>query len=79
MAVKNLLETLVSEIVDDPDVITVKEMRGRDGMEYSIRVAPPDVGKIIGKRGRVATAIRTVVDAVAQKERQTVSVKFETE
>lgn len=76
---KRLIETLVKEIVDDPDVISVKEMRKREQTEYFVRVAPPDVGKIIGKRGRIATAIRTIASGVAAKERTKVHVKFETE
>jgi len=76
---KRLIETLVKEIVEDPDVVTVRELRKRDVAEFNVRVAPPDVGKIIGKRGRIATAIRAVVGGVATKGRMKVHVKFETE
>jgi predicted RNA-binding protein YlqC (UPF0109 family) len=76
--VKKLIESLVQQIVDEPESVHIRESRRREGTEYIVVVAPNDVGKIIGKRGRIATAIRTVVSAVSQKERQDVHVKFET-
>ena len=57
---KKLIETLVQQIVDEPDSVHIREYRKREGIEYHVTVAPNDVGKIIGKRGRIATAIRTV-------------------
>jgi predicted RNA-binding protein YlqC (UPF0109 family) len=76
---KKLLQTLVDRIVDDPSAVRIREERRRDTADYFVRVAPDDVGKIIGKRGRVASAIRTIVGAAGSKDRVRAYVKFVTE
>jgi len=60
---RNVLEFLAKQIVDDPDSVVVETDEGRGRVELRLHVAPDDMGKIIGKRGRVAQAIRTVVRA----------------
>jgi len=63
-----VLEYLANAIVDEPDGVTVEVSERRNGVELSLHVAPDDMGKIIGRRGRVAQAIRTVVRAAGAKE-----------
>ena len=63
-----VLEYLANAIVDEPDGVTVEVAERRNGVELSLHVAPDDMGKIIGRRGRVAQAIRTVVRAAGAKE-----------
>lgn len=59
---------LVEELVDDPDSVSVTEEYDDRGPRYRVRVAPDDMGKVIGRAGRTAKAIRTVVRAAAQRQ-----------
>ena len=59
------LEHLVKGIVDNPDDVNVKEKNGRRGAALEVRVNPEDIGKVIGRNGRTAKALRTVVSALA--------------
>jgi predicted RNA-binding protein YlqC (UPF0109 family) len=59
------LEHLVKGIVDNPDDVSVKEKNGRRGATLEVRVNPEDIGKVIGRNGRTAKALRTVVSALA--------------
>lgn len=65
---KAVLEYLANAIVDEPDGVVVEVDERRNGIELSLHVAPDDMGKIIGRRGRVAQAIRTVVRAAGAKD-----------
>lgn len=64
---ESVLEHLVRGIVDNPDEVTVDLVTGRRGRTLEVRVAPDDLGKVIGRGGRTATALRTVIGAVAGK------------
>jgi uncharacterized protein len=66
--VRELVDFLVSELVDDPESVEVTESEDDRGMGYTVRVAPDDMGKVIGKGGRTAKAIRAVVRAAATRE-----------
>ncbi len=59
------LDHLVRGIVDSPDDVTVKERSHRRGITLRVRVNPADMGRVIGKAGRTATALRTVIGALA--------------
>jgi predicted RNA-binding protein YlqC (UPF0109 family) len=59
------LEHLVRGIVDHPDDVTVRDKQLRRGSVLEVRVHPEDLGKVIGRNGRTATAIRTVITALA--------------
>lgn len=74
-----LIENLVQSIVAEPEAVSVEEKKDRDGTTYFVRVAPNDVGKVIGKSGRVVSAIRYVVSAAASKARLKAFVKVVTE
>ena len=65
---RDVLEYVAKAIVDDPDAVVVGAADSSRGGELSLRVAPDDMGKVIGKRGRVAQAIRTVVRAAGAHE-----------
>ena len=67
-SIRELVEDIVSSIVDSPDKISITEDVSEKGTLYEITVAKDDVGKLIGKEGRVATALRTVVKAAAAKQ-----------
>lgn len=64
---KELLETLARELVDEPDQVSVAQWDEGDGFFLELSVAPEDRGFVIGKRGRTADALRTVLDAVARR------------
>jgi predicted RNA-binding protein YlqC (UPF0109 family) len=65
---RGVLEYLAQSIVDEQDGVEVEVDQRRNGIELRLHVAPDDMGKIIGRRGRVAQAIRTVVRAAGAKE-----------
>jgi predicted RNA-binding protein YlqC (UPF0109 family) len=69
-------EYLVRELVDDPDAVAVDTVDGRRGLTLEVSVAPGEMGRVIGRRGRMATAIRTVVRAAAAKDGTEVDVDF---
>jgi predicted RNA-binding protein YlqC (UPF0109 family) len=64
----SVLEHLARSIVDDPDSVVIDVSEGRSGIRISLHVAASDMGRVIGKRGRVAQAIRTLVRAAAARE-----------
>jgi uncharacterized protein len=65
---KSVLLFLARRLVDDPDSIRVDTSETRHGIKLSLRVAPDDMGKVIGRRGRVAQSIRSVVRAAGAKD-----------
>lgn len=64
---KELVEYLAKALVDLPDQVTVSEVQGEQTTVIELRVAKEDLGKIIGKQGRTARAIRTILNATATK------------
>ena len=64
---ENAVEHLVKGIVDNPDDVTVDMVSGRRGRTLEVRVNPEDLGKVIGRSGRTAKALRTVVAAIGGK------------
>jgi predicted RNA-binding protein YlqC (UPF0109 family) len=76
---KALVETIVKALVDAPDQIRVTETVGESIVILEILVGPDDVGKVIGKDGRIANAIRTVVKAAAAKQDKKVTVEILTD
>ena len=73
---KSMIEYLVKELVDEPEHVVVSEVPGDDATTYEVRVAPADLGKVIGKQGRIANALRTVAKAVAMKDKKKVYVEI---
>ena len=65
MMIDEALEHLVKGIVDNPEEVLISEKEGRRGTTLEIRVHPEDIGKVIGRNGRTAKALRTVVSALA--------------
>ncbi|HEY4689781.1 MAG TPA: KH domain-containing protein [Anaerolineae bacterium] len=65
---KELLEYIAQSLVDDPSQVSVKEGRGGSLVTFELRVAPDDTGRMIGKNGRVANAIRSLLRVAAAKE-----------
>ena len=67
MKLKKLVECIVKYLVDKPESILVSEVEGSQTLVVELRVAPEDLGKVIGKEGRTARSIRTLVHAAAAK------------
>ena len=73
---KELIEIIAKSLVDNPDMVQVNEIAGEQSVILELKVSPEDMGKVIGKQGRIAKAIRTVVKAAAVKENKRVSVEI---
>lgn len=73
---KEILETIICNLVDDKNSVEIKEVDGEKSIIFEVKVAPGEMGKIIGKQGRLAKSIRTVMKAVATKEEKRISVEF---
>ena len=71
---KDLLLYIARNLVDNPDAVTVTEVEREGDLILELRVAPEDMGKVIGRQGRIAREIRTVIRAGAQRSNQRVSV-----
>lgn len=71
---KELVEVIAKALVDDPESVVVNEREEKKTTVLEVRVAESDVGKVIGKQGRIAKAIRSVVKAAAAKEDKKVIV-----
>ncbi|MCB5247184.1 MAG: KH domain-containing protein [Candidatus Cloacimonetes bacterium] len=65
---KELIEFMVKALVDDPSEVNITEIQGDKITLYELRVSKSDIGKVIGKRGRTAGAIRTIINAVSTKQ-----------
>ena len=73
---KELLLYMAKNLVDDPDAVTVTETSDEEGKVWELRVAPGDMGKVIGRQGRIAKEIRTIVKTVAQRTGEKVAVEI---
>ncbi len=73
---KELLLYMAKNLVDDPDSVTVSESQGDEGTVLELHVAPSDMGKVIGRQGRIAKEIRTIVKTVAQRTGDRVTVEI---
>ena len=65
---KDLILYIVKALVDNPDKVDVKEIAGEKSIIYELRVGEGDLGKVIGKEGRTAKSIRTIITAAAMKQ-----------
>ena len=73
---KELLLYMAKNLVDDPEAVTVTEVEDEDGKVLELRVAEGDMGKVIGRQGRIAKEIRTIMKTVAQRTGEKVTVEI---
>ncbi|MBE5928427.1 MAG: KH domain-containing protein [Lachnospiraceae bacterium] len=73
---KELVEIIAKSLVDNPDEVVVKQTETPKGIVIELTVADDDMGKVIGKQGRIAKALRTVVKAAASKNDEKVIVEI---
>ena len=71
-----LVRYIAASLVEKPDAVDVREVENEDGIVIELRVDPEDMGKVIGKQGRIAKAIRTVVKAASAKSEKPVFVEI---
>ena len=73
---KDLLLYMAKNLVDNPDAVSVNEITDEDGLVLELRIAPEDMGKVIGRQGRIAKEIRTIIKTVAQRDGEKVTVEI---
>ncbi|MGI5982488.1 MAG: KH domain-containing protein [Sakamotonia sp.] len=74
---KELVEVIAKALVDNPDEVVVTESENDDELIIELKVAPSDMGKVIGKQGRIAKAIRSVVKAASSRLEKKVMVEIQ--
>lgn len=73
---KEIIETIILNLVDKKEDVEINEVQGEKSIIFEVKVAQEDMGKVIGKQGRLAKSIRTVIRAIANKEQKRVTVEF---
>jgi uncharacterized protein len=73
---RDLLEYLAKSLVDNPDEVIVSQIEGERSVILELRVSPEDMGKVIGKQGRIAQALRTVVKAAALRDGKRIMIEI---
>ena len=73
---KEILETMITSLVDDKDAVEINKTNNEKQIVYEIKVAQSDMGRVIGRQGRLAKAIRTVIKSIANKDHKRVTVEF---
>ena len=73
---KQVLETIIRNIVENEDAVSINEKEEEERIIFEVKVAEEDMGRVIGKQGKVANSIRTVIKALASKDKKKVSIEF---
>jgi predicted RNA-binding protein YlqC (UPF0109 family) len=73
---KDLVQYLAKSLVNNPEAVEVKQAEGENGVILELRVAKEDLGRIIGKQGRTAKSIRTILNAAASRTNQKVTLEI---
>lgn len=73
---KETLEKIIKSLTEFPEQVSINEIDGEKSVVFEVKVAETDMGKVIGREGKIAAAIRTVMKALASKEQKRVSVEF---
>ena len=73
---KEILELIITNLVDDKNAISIEEITEGNVITFKVSVSKDDTGKVIGKQGRVAKSIRTVMKSVSAKENKKVNIEF---
>lgn len=73
---KDLIEYMIKALVDDPEQVNIQEVEDAEATKFEIRVASTDLGKVIGKQGKIANALRTVAKAAAMRDKKRVYIEI---
>jgi hypothetical protein len=76
MSARELVEYVARALVDEPDAVRVEETRDRDGTLIELHVAEGDMGKVIGRNGSVAKALRTLIKVTAAREGESIALEI---
>ncbi len=73
---KESLELIITSLVSEPSEVSINEVDGENQITFEVKVKDTDMGKVIGKEGRIAKAIRTIMKSIAAKEGKRVNIEF---
>lgn len=73
---KEVLQTVIESLVQDKSKVQIKQIDGEKNVVFEVKVAPEDMGRVIGKEGRIAKSIRNIFKAVGAKEQKKVTIEF---
>ena len=73
---KETLELIINSLVNDKEAVSINEIDGEKAVIFEVKVAENDMGKVIGKEGRIAKAIRTIMKSLAAKEEKRITIEF---
>ena len=73
---KETLELIINSLVNDKEAVSINEIDGEKSVIFEVKVAENDMGKVIGKEGRIAKAIRTIIKSLAAKEEKRITIEF---
>ncbi len=73
---KEILEIMIKNLVEDKDSVSINEVAQDSEIKFEVRVNEKDMGRVIGKKGKIAQSIRTVMKAIAAKENKKVNIEF---
>lgn len=73
---KDILESIILNIVDDRDAFSISEKIDGENIVYFVKVANNDMGRVIGKQGKIAKAIRTLMKSLGAKEKKKITIEF---
>lgn len=73
---KEILETIILNLVENKDEVTITSKEDENQISFEVKVADSDMGRVIGKQGRVAKSVRTIMKSLASKEHKKVVVEF---
>ena len=73
---KEMLEVIIRNLVDNQDAVQITETKKGNTTLFEVKVDSPDMGKVIGKQGKMAKSIRTVAKAIATKENKKITIEF---
>lgn len=73
---KETLELIINSLVNDKEAVSINEIDGEKYVIFEVKVAENDMGKVIGKEGRIAKAIRTIMKSLAAKEEKRITIEF---
>ena len=73
---KEILESIILNLVDQKEAVNIEEIIDGDNVVYKVKVASDDMGRVIGRQGRVAKAIRTLIKSLGSKDKKRITIEF---
>ena len=73
---KEVLETIILNLVDNKEAVEIKEIAGDKSVKFEVKVDESDMGKVVGKQGKIAHSIRTLMKSIATREQKKVTIEF---